>query len=44
MIWCYLRVPEIRGRTYKELELMFARGVPSREFRTHKIEYGIFAV
>jgi len=38
MIWCYLRVPEMKGRTYEELDLMFARGVPTREFGTYKID------
>jgi len=38
MIWCYFRVPEMKGRTYEELDLMFARGVRTREFGDYKIE------
>jgi MFS transporter, SP family, general alpha glucoside:H+ symporter len=28
----------MKGRTYEELDLMFARGVPTREFGDYKIE------
>jgi SP family general alpha glucoside:H+ symporter-like MFS transporter len=38
MAWCYFGVPEMKGRTYEELDLMFARGVRTREFGDYKIE------
>ncbi|TGO32960.1 hypothetical protein BHYA_0276g00050 [Botrytis hyacinthi] len=37
LIWCWLRVPETKGRTYEELDLMFARGVKTRDFKHYKI-------
>ncbi|KAF7872256.1 hypothetical protein EAF04_003180 [Stromatinia cepivora] len=36
-IWCWLRVPETKGRTYEELDLMFAKGVKTRDFKNYKI-------
>ncbi|KAF1989352.1 sugar transporter [Aulographum hederae CBS 113979] len=35
LIWAYFRVPETRGRTYEELDIMFERGVPTRDFATY---------
>jgi SP family general alpha glucoside:H+ symporter-like MFS transporter len=37
LVWCWLRVPEMKGRTYEELDLMFERNVPTREFKTYVI-------
>jgi SP family general alpha glucoside:H+ symporter-like MFS transporter len=37
LVWCYFRVPEMKGRTYEELDIMFERGVGSREFGSYKI-------
>lgn len=37
MIWCWFRVPEMKGRTYEELDIMFERGVPTREFKNYVI-------
>ncbi|KAF2259772.1 sugar transporter [Lojkania enalia] len=37
LIWCYFRVPEMKGRTYEELDIMFERNVPTREFRKYQI-------
>ncbi|KAK1511496.1 general alpha-glucoside permease [Colletotrichum abscissum] len=31
-IWSYFRLPECKGRTYEELDMLFARGIPAREF------------
>ena len=33
--WAWLRVPETSGRTFKELDEMFERGVAARDFRTY---------
>ncbi|KAL2070027.1 hypothetical protein VTL71DRAFT_14707 [Oculimacula yallundae] len=38
LIWCWFRVPETKGRTFEELDLMFARGVKTREFKNYKID------
>jgi len=39
--WVFFRVPECKGRTYEELDAMFARGVPTREFK--KYEFDLYA-
>lgn len=31
-VWCYLRIPESRGRTFEELDIMFERKIPLRKF------------
>lgn len=38
LVWSYFRVPETKGRTYEELDIMFSRGVRTREFAKYKIE------
>jgi len=35
--WCYFYLPETRGRTFEELDIMFERRVSSREFSTYEI-------
>ncbi|KAF2246430.1 maltose permease [Trematosphaeria pertusa] len=37
LIWCWFRVPEMKGRTYEELDIMFERNVPTREFGRYVI-------
>lgn len=32
-IWCYFRLPEMKGRSYRELDILFERRVPARQFR-----------
>ncbi|KAF2732675.1 sugar transporter [Polyplosphaeria fusca] len=39
MVWCYFRVPEMKGRTYEELDIMFERKVRTREFGKYVIEH-----
>lgn len=36
-IWCYFRLPECKGRTFEELDIMFERNVPTREFKNYVI-------
>jgi SP family general alpha glucoside:H+ symporter-like MFS transporter len=36
--WAWLRVPETKGRTYEELDIMFSRGVKTREFKNYRVE------
>lgn len=36
-IWSYFRLPETRGRTYEELDIMFEREVPTRQFAKYVI-------
>lgn len=34
----YFDVPDTKGRTYQELDLMFEKGVPARQFGSHGLE------
>ena len=38
IIYTYFRVPEPRGRTFAELDLLFERGVPARKFNSYQID------
>lgn len=38
LIWSYFRVPETKGRTYEELDVMFARNIRTREFGKYRTE------
>lgn len=31
--WCWWRIPESKGRTFEELDMLFERGIPSRKFK-----------
>jgi len=37
-VWAYFRIPETMGRTYEELDILFERKVPSRQFKGYQIE------
>ncbi|KAF2677601.1 sugar transporter [Lentithecium fluviatile CBS 122367] len=37
LVWCWFRVPEMKGRTYEELDIMFERRVRTREFKRYVI-------
>ncbi|KAH8810666.1 general substrate transporter [Xylogone sp. PMI_703] len=37
-LWCIFRLPETKGRTYEELDIMFERKIPARKFKTYVIE------
>ena len=36
-IWCFMRLPESRGRTFEELDILFQRRVPLRKFQTYDL-------
>ncbi|KAJ5729466.1 uncharacterized protein N7483_003974 [Penicillium malachiteum] len=38
LIWAYFRLPEPRGRAYKELDLLFERGTPARKFSATRVD------
>ncbi|KAK4458140.1 MFS maltose permease [Cladorrhinum samala] len=39
--WAYFRVPETKGRTYEELDILFERKVPTRAFKGYRIDVGV---
>ncbi|OAA78978.1 maltose permease MAL31 [Akanthomyces lecanii RCEF 1005] len=38
LVWAFFRLPESRGRTYEELDLLFARGTATRKFASAKLD------
>ena len=36
-VWAYFRLPECKGRTYEELDLLFAKEVPARKFKGYLV-------
>ncbi|KOS22528.1 Maltose permease MAL31 [Escovopsis weberi] len=37
-IWAYFRLPETRGRTYEELDILFEKRVPARKFASTHVD------
>lgn len=37
-VWAYFRLPEARGRTYEEMDLLFKKGVDARKFSSYQID------
>lgn len=38
LIWGFFRFPECKGRTYEELDLLFANRVPARKFASYELD------
>lgn len=38
LLWTILRLPETKGRTYEELDILFAKGLKAREFKHYPID------
>ncbi|KAI1480460.1 putative maltose permease [Daldinia eschscholtzii] len=38
LIWSYFRIPETKGRTYEELDILFDRKVPARQFKGYQVD------
>src|SRR3954471_4496412 len=36
-IWCWFRIPESRGRTFEELDIMFEKKIPARQFSKYNL-------
>ena len=36
-VWCWVRLPESRGRTFEELDILFDRKVPARQFEKYDL-------
>ncbi|KAI1501823.1 sugar transporter-like protein [Biscogniauxia marginata] len=44
-VWSYFRLPEVKGRTYEEIDILFMNKVPARQFsKTHVDPYAGAAV
>ncbi|KAL1887532.1 hypothetical protein Sste5346_010143 [Sporothrix stenoceras] len=37
-VWGYFRLPECKGRTYEELDILFHKGIRAKDFSTYNIE------
>jgi SP family general alpha glucoside:H+ symporter-like MFS transporter len=38
LIWVFFRLPEPKGRTYAELDILFAQGVSARKFKSTQVD------
>lgn len=38
LVWVFFRLPEPRGRTYEELDLLFERGISARKFKETEVD------
>jgi len=38
IVWIFFRLPEPKGRTYGEMDVLFERGIPARKFRDTKLD------
>jgi len=38
VVWIYFRLPEPKGRTYGEMDVLFERGISARRFRDTKLD------
>jgi SP family general alpha glucoside:H+ symporter-like MFS transporter len=36
--WSFFRLPEAKGRTYEELDLLFQKKVPARKFASTHVD------
>jgi SP family general alpha glucoside:H+ symporter-like MFS transporter len=37
-IWAYFRLPECKGRTYEELDILFENRIPARKFKKYVVD------
>lgn len=38
LVWCFACLPEAKGRTFDELDIMFQRQVPTKDFKTYTFD------
>lgn len=41
LVYCFFCLPETKGRTFEELDILFERKVPSRKFKNYQIDMTI---
>ncbi|KAH0832480.1 hypothetical protein AYO21_05163 [Fonsecaea monophora] len=39
LTWCFFRLPETKNRTFEELDILFERRVPARQFKGYVIDH-----
>jgi SP family general alpha glucoside:H+ symporter-like MFS transporter len=39
LVWAYFRIPETKGRTFEELDIMFELEIPTREFKSYVVDF-----
>lgn len=37
-VWVYFRLPEMKGRTYEEIGILFEKRVPARKFKGYHVD------
>lgn len=37
-IWALFRLPETKGRSFEELDMLFNNGVPARKFKSYEVD------
>lgn len=37
-VWTYFRLPETKGKTFEELDILFARQIPARKFAKYRVD------
>ena len=38
LVWAFFRMPETKGRSFEELDIMFAAKLPNKKFKTFKVD------
>lgn len=38
LVWAFFRLPETKGRTFDEIDMLFGQKVPTRKFRTWQVD------
>lgn len=38
IVWAYFRLPELKGRTYEEIDILFAKDVKARDFKKFVVD------
>ena len=37
-VWAFFRLPETKGRSFEELNMLFNNGIPARKFKTYEVD------
>ncbi|ORX37003.1 general substrate transporter [Kockovaella imperatae] len=38
LVWCYFRLPETKGRSFADIDILFANKIPARQFATTSVD------